>query len=355
MIKYTTGNLLEDGAEALVNTVNTVGIMGKGVALMFKEAFKENFKEYARACEKDEVRVGRMFVTRREQLWGPKWIINFPTKKHWRTNTQVEWIEEGLSDLIRVIEENDIKSIAIPPLGSGNGGLDWLVVRPKIADALERLENVEITIYEPTNQYQNVAKREGVEELTPARALIAEMVRRYWVLGIECSLLEIQKLAWFLERKLVEQCEENPLNLQFTANRYGPYAKRLDHLLDALDGSYLHCDKRIADATPYDVIAFDDCKKDTVGAYLNSGEAKKFAAALEAANDLVDGFQSPFGLELLSTVDWLIHRQGVEPELEKIRDGIRNWPGGKGAGDRKLRIFDDRMIGLALARLDGSI
>lgn len=109
-MRYTQGNLLDAEVEALVNTVNTVGIMGKGIALMFKEAFPENFRLYAAACKRKEVRLGEMFVTERPALQGPRWIINFPTKGHWRNRTQVEWVRDGLLDLRRVIESRRIRS-----------------------------------------------------------------------------------------------------------------------------------------------------------------------------------------------------------------------------------------------------
>ncbi len=222
MIHYTQGNLLAAEAEALVNTVNTVGVMGKGIALMFKERFPQNFKEYAAACKENRVCTGQMFVTEHNELMGPRWIINFPTKQHWRSPSKMEWVVEGLQDLRRVIIGNGIKSIAIPPLGAGNGGLDWIAVREQIEKALGDLDDVEISVFEPTARYQNVAKRDGVQKLTPARALIAEMVRRYWVLGMECSLLEIQKMAWILERAVECLAPDNPLNFKFEANKYGP-------------------------------------------------------------------------------------------------------------------------------------
>lgn len=351
MITFTTGNLLESEAEALVNTVNTVGIMGKGIALMFKEAFPENLESYVAACAHQEVEVGRMFVTRRDQLIGPKWIINFPTKKHWRHPSKLEWIEEGLHDLKRVIVEHDIHSVALPPLGSGNGGLDWQDVRQRIELVLAELPDVDVTVYEPTSQYQNVSKRAGVEKLTPARALVAELVRRYWVLGIECTLLEIQKLAYLLERNIAERNLGNPLDLRFEANRYGPYAERLKHLLNALDGSYLHCEKRLADATPLDIIWFDDAKRDKVAAFLTTPDTKVYRSALEATAATIDGFESPLGLELLATIDWLLHHKLAEPSVISIRTALHGWPGGDGAGERKLRLFDDRLIELALKRL----
>lgn len=352
MIKFTTGNLLDAEAEAMVNTVNTVGVMGKGIALMFKEAFPENLKIYEAACKAGDVKLGRMLVTERKDLVnGPRWIINFPTKKHWRYPSKMEWIIDGLEDLKRVIAERGIRSVALPPLGSGNGGLDWKEVRAHIVSALQSMPDVDFIVYEPTSQYQNVAKRSGVEKLTPARALVAELVRRYWVLGIECTLLEIQKLAYFLERNIESQGIDNTLDLRFTADRYGPYAPRLTHLLDALDGSYLHCFKRLADAGPFDIIWFDDGKRDHVAAYLKTPEAKAYGPALEATAALIDGFQSPLGMELLATTDWLVSHQLAGRTVASIRSALRAWPGGEGSGERKQRIFDERLISLALGRL----
>lgn len=350
MITFTQGNLLEARVEALVNTVNTVGVMGKGIALMFKERFDENFRRYAAACKAKEVQTGKMFVTPVHELDGPRWIVNFPTKQHWRAPSRMEWVVDGLQDLRRFLIEQQVKSIAIPPLGAGNGGLEWAEVREQIERALGDLD-IDILVFEPTKQYQNVAKRVGVEKLTPARALIAELVRRYWVLGMECSLLEIQKLAWFLERAIERyNPDDNPLNLQFAPHKYGPYANRLDHLLNNLDGSYLHSEKRISDADPLDVIWFDDERKAVVQTYLKS-EAKAYTQALESTAALIDGFESPFGMELLATVDWLLARGGVAPTVPALREGLRHWRGGPDAAARKDRLFDDRALGIALERL----
>jgi O-acetyl-ADP-ribose deacetylase (regulator of RNase III) len=348
MITFTQGNLLEARAEALVNTVNTVGVMGKGIALMFKERFAENFRQYAAACKAKEVRTGKMFVTAVHELDGPRWIVNFPTKQHWRARSRMEWVVDGLQDLRRFLVEKQVKSIAIPPLGAGNGGLEWADVREQIQRALGDLD-IDILVFGPTKQYQNVGKPAGVERLTPARALIAELVRRYWVLGMECSLLEIQKLAWFLERE-IEKLGLKPLDLRFEANKFGPYADRLRHLLEGLDGSYLHCEKRISDANPLDVIWFDDERKDFVRTYLKS-EAKAYAQALESTAALIDGFESPFGMELLASVDWLLTREGVAPTVPAVREGLRHWRGGPDAAARKNRLFDDRALGIALENL----
>ena len=350
MLNFTTGNLLEARAEALVNTVNTVGVMGKGIALMFKERFDDNYQQYAVACKQKRVQTGTMFITEPAELDGPRWVVNFPTKQHWRAPSKLEWVVEGLQDLRRFLIENKVKSIAIPPLGAGNGGLDWELVKPEIERALGDLPTIQITVFEPTKQYQNVAKRAGVEKLTPARALIAELVRRYWVLGMECSLLEIQKLAWFLERAVERLTPgSNPLNLKFEANKFGPFAPNLNHLLNSLDGSYLHSDKRIADSDPFDVIWFDDQRKELVQAYLQS-EAKEYGVALEETAALIDGFESPFGMELLATVDWLLTKEQVAPSVEAVRKGLQSWPV-PGAGKRKADLFHDDAITIALERL----
>lgn len=353
-MKFVQGNLLDADVEAVVNTVNTVGVMGKGIALMFKERFGRNYLKYSAASKAGEVVVGRMFVTENLALEGPRWIINFPTKKHWRNPTQIEWVDEGLKDLHKVILDKGIHSIAIPPLGCGNGGLDWNDVRPLIESRLASLTGVEIVVYEPTEKYQNIAKRTGVEKLTPARALVAEMVRRYWVLGIECTLLEVQKIGWFLERTIESMGVENPLKLNFAADRYGPYSDRLRHLLDGLDGSYLHCDKRLGDAGPTDTIWFDEGRRSYVSAYLQQQDARILNDILRKTSEAIDGFESPLGMELLSTVDWLLTNENAEPTVEGIRSGLSSWPAGVQAGERKKKMFDDRMIELALVKIKHS-
>jgi hypothetical protein len=300
------------------------------------------------------MRIGKMFVTENKELFGPRWIINFPTKTHWRVKTKIEWVEDGLKDLVRVIREKKIHSIAIPPLGCGNGGLDWGDVRPLIEVALAELDGVNAIVYEPTSKYQNVAKRTGVEKLTPARALVAEMVRRYCVLGIDCSILEVQKLGWFIERGVRRFQVSDPLKFEFQANRYGPYSHNLTKLLDSLDGSYLRCDKRLADADPLDLIWFNEAKYDRVQAYLNSGEGKEFSRVLEWAATTIDGFESPLGMELLATIDWMKQHDGIEPTVEGVMEGLKEWAGGEAAGQRKLKIFDPRLVAIALEKLEAS-
>lgn len=350
MIHYTTGNLLDADVDALVNTVNTVGVMGKGIALMFKERFPLNMSLYAKACKANQVQTGKVFVTDTGELVGPKWIVNFPTKKHWRSPSKMEWVVDGLEDLRNWIVENEVKSIAIPPLGAGNGGLRWDDVKPKIEEALSSLCDVDVYVYEPTKKYQNVTKKKGVEALTPARAMIAELIRRYWILGMECSLLEIQKLAWLLSRELEREGKPDLLKLRFKPHNYGPYANNLMHLLNALDGSYLGSDKRIPDSDPLDVIHFNDDKKEQLSAYLKS-EAKEYLPALENTAKLIDGFESPYGMELLTTVDWLMSKQECDSTVESVKRGIEHWEAGSKWANRKLALFHDAQLEMAIERL----
>jgi len=355
MLKYTQGNLLEAPTEALINTVNEVGVMGKGIALMFRETFPENMRVYEAACKAGEVRIGAMLTTRERDLTGERWIINFPTKKHWRNPSKLEWIREGLKDLVRVIREKHIRSVAVPPLGCGNGGLEWSQVKPEIEAALAELSDVDVLVFEPTSAYQNAPKREGVEALTPARALIAELVRRYAILGLDCTNLEVQKLAWFLGRAIRKRRSVDPLGLEFTANKYGPYSDRLRHLLNGLDGSYLHCEKRLSDAGPLDLIWFDDSRRETVATFLDSAECRPYRESLEDTATVIDGFESPLGMELLATVDWIISEMRTEPSLGAVKEALRHWPGGTSAARRKQKLFDDRLLTLAIDRLTATV
>ena len=354
MITYRTGNLLEAHVDALVNTVNEVGVMGKGVALQFKEGFPDAARAYIEAAKRGEVRVGRVLVTASDALSGPRWVIHFPTKRHWRHPSRLEWVRDGLADLRRVISDLGIRSIALPPLGCGNGGLDWSDVRRLIEEALGDLEGVAVVVYEPSARFAAAAKLQGVERLTAARALIAEMVRRYSVLGMGCTNLEIQKLAWFLQRALEAASIRDPFRLSFVADKYGPYTDQLRHLLDALDGSYLRSERRLSEAGPFDSIHFADERREQVATYLER-EAAEYGPALDSTTRYIDGFESPLGMELLATVDWVVVHDGGEPELAAVRRALGSWPGGAAAGRRKQRLFDDHMIELALERVRDGI
>lgn len=257
MIKLTTGNILLSEAEALVNTVNTEGVMGKGIALQFKESFEQNFKLYQQACKNNKVQVGKMFVTHTSKLNGAKYIINFPTKKHWRYPSKLEYVEKGLDDLRKVILEKGIKSVAMPPLDCGNGGLDWGVVKKLIEEKLQDLADVEILLFQPSETaYEKPRKvfSKKIPKITSVRAMVLSVMNHYSLLGYQLSLLESQKLVYFLQRL------GEPLGLQYQKSIFGPYANNLNHVLYDMEGFYIS-GMKYKEAKKYDPITILEEKK----------------------------------------------------------------------------------------------
>ena len=200
MIKQVHGNLLDADIDALVNTVNTVGVMGKGIALQFKNAYPGNFKVYRDACKRSEVHLGEMFVFDAGQLVRLRWIINFPTKQHWKSPSRLKDIESGLEDLRRVLVDLGVSSVAVPPLGCGNGGLSWSDVLPLIERKLDGLD-VAVLIYPPdgaphANEMKNRTPRPA---LTPGKAALVAMLSRYTAPAVGATVVEVQKLMYFLQ------------------------------------------------------------------------------------------------------------------------------------------------------------
>lgn len=313
MIHFTTGNILKSDAEALVNTVNTVGIMGKGIALAFKNEFPENYKIYRQACDNKELKTGRVLLTTTGRF-SPKYIINFPTKQHWRGNSKMDYITEGMKNLVEVIREKNIKSIAIPPLGSGNGGLDWKSVKPVILNELTPVKDqLEIYIYEPGYNNQAVPNKKEIQ-LTPARAMLLMALSKYKVLGYSINLLVAQKLAYFMQRL------GEPLNLKFEKGIYGPYSHQLQHLLKYLNGWYLQF--RHEQTSPGTTMKLNHIEK--VEEYCKNNLSAQQKERLGRLETLIEGFESPYGLELLATVDF-IQQQTNKNKPGDIEKEISQW------------------------------
>jgi len=313
MIHFTTGNILKSDAEALVNTVNTVGIMGKGIALAFKNEFPENYKIYRQACVNKELKTGRVLLTTTGRF-SPKYIINFPTKQHWRGNSKMDYITEGMKNLVEVICEKNIKSIAIPPLGSGNGGLDWKSVKPVILNELTPVKDqLEIYIYEPGYNNQAVPNKKEIQ-LTPARAMLLMALSKYKVLGYSINLLVTQKLAYFMQRL------GEPLNLKFEKGIYGPYSHQLQHLLKYLNGWYLQF--RHEQTSPGTTMKLNHIEK--VEEYCKNNLSAQQKERLGRLETLIEGFESPYGLELLATVDF-IQQQTNKNKPGDIEKEISQW------------------------------
>lgn len=329
MIQYKTGNLLDSEVEALVNTVNTVGVMGKGIALQFKHRFPNNFKLYVNACENKEVRVGKLLVTEEEVLLsGKKIIINFPTKTNWRLPSEYEYIESGLTELVKVIKEKNIKSIAIPPLGSGNGGLDWNKVKPILEHYLSHLD-CKVFIYEPSATIQEVLKKERVK-LTPARAMLLSLLYESVRNGEFVSEFSSEKIAYFLQRFGAKQT----FNLEFQPNFYGPYSGKVKHVLYYLNGSYI-MGYSSKDKKPFEELGLIIDAEPEVNEFLNKSENAEHKKIVDKTKSFLAGFYSPFGLELLSTIDFIISEKKANT-LEEITNELQNW------SDRKKTLFTNQ-------------
>lgn len=306
---------MESGSEALVNTVNTVGVMGKGIALSFKKSFPNVFNEYKKAVDTGKFQIGRVQIVPTGQLT-PKYVMNFATKKHWRHPSKLQYIEEGLVDLKKKISEYNIKSISIPPLGCGNGKLDWDDVKPLMVSALEEIsEKTDIVIYEPGFSNQKMIQKENVK-LTSARAMLIYLLKEYQSLGYTINMLVAQKLAYFLQLK------GEPLNLNFEKGHYGPYAHKLLHLLKYLNGFYIWFKEE--DNKPGTSISIDKKNYRRVKKYIERELNEDQKNRIQNVLQFIYGYESPYGLELLATVDFVKRNTNIQ-DLEEIQKEIYNW------------------------------
>lgn len=335
MIEITEGSILEADAEALVNTVNCVGFMGKGIALQVKQAFPANFKAYESACRAGQVVPGRMFVFDNDRLINPRYIINFPTKRHWRGKSRIADIRSGLKTLVADIRSLGVCSIAVPPLGCGLGGLDWREVRPMIERAFSELPDVRVLLFEPvgTPDAKAMPVRTRRPHMTPARALFIKLMDAYAALEYSRTLLEVQKLAYFLQEA------GEPLRLNYEAGHYGPYATNLNKVLEVIEGHFIR--------------GYGDSQKPNAEIELLPGaveEATSFLAGkseslarLERIARLIEGFETPYSMELLATIHWVAHRGGpksVAPasDAEAAVGQIHAW------NPRKQQVFKPEHI-----------
>jgi O-acetyl-ADP-ribose deacetylase (regulator of RNase III) len=319
MIRYTQGDIIKADAEALVNTVNCVGVMGRGIALKFKKAFPDNFKAYAVACQREEVQPGHMFVYDTGRIW-PRFIINFPTKRHWRGKSRIEDIKVGLVALVEEIRLRNIRSVAIPPLGCGLGGLNWNEVRPLIERTLSALPDVDILVFEPNGTSTEACKNNStdVPKMTEGRAALVGLMERYLraLLDPTITLLEVHKLMYFL------QAAGEPLKLRFVKANYGPYAENLRHVLRVIDGHLIAGYLDGGDEPGKQLTLVPGATRDA-NKFLEKHPAtcKRFNRVAH----LVEGFETPVGLELLSTVHWLITKeqlQGYDALVQAVHDWV---------------------------------
>lgn len=334
-IELRTGDILKADAEAIVNTVNCVGIMGRGIALQFKKAFPANFRAYALACEEGEVQPGRMFVFDTGAFTNPRYIINFPTKRHWKGKSRIEDIDSGLIALAQEVRERGIKSIAIPPLGAGLGGLDWNDVRPRIEAALRDVPDLDVLIYQP-NGAPEVVKSRDVPKMTPGRASLVTLMHRYLqgLMDPFVTLIEVQKLMYFMQEA------GQPLRLNYVKHHYGPYAQNLSHVLHKVEGYFVSGYQDGGDQPDKELTIVPGAIADAEAALEHEPETH---AHFNRVADLVEGFETPYGLELLATVHWVATREGADTP-EKALERIHGW-------NERKRAFTQRQVKIAFDTL----
>jgi len=338
MIRNATGNLLQADVEALVNTVNCDGFMGKGIALQFKQAWPENFDVYAKACRAEAVRPGRMFIWETGRMVNPRYIINFPTKRHWREKSRIEDIRDGLRALVEEVRRLGIKSIAVPPLGCGNGGLDWKDVRPLIESAFAEVPDVNVQMFSPLGAPAAKAMPVNTRkpDMTISRALFVRAMHQYEALSYRLTLLEIQKLMYFLQEA------GEPLKLRFQAGLYGPYAANLNKVLERMEGHLIrgYGDSQKPD-TEIELLPNAVKEADT---FLKNHPIPR--TRVNKVSDLIQGFETPYGMELLSSVHWVCtHQKPRATTHEKAIALVHGW------NERKQKMFRAEHIVIAFQRL----
>jgi O-acetyl-ADP-ribose deacetylase (regulator of RNase III) len=334
MIELTRGDIVKADAEALVNSVNCVGVMGRGIALQFKKAFPENYKAYRAACELHQVQPGRMLIHDRSSLTNPRYIINFPTKTHWKARSRLVDIEAGLSALVEEVRRLGIRSIALPPLGCGLGGLNWEDVRPRIERAFRDLSEARVLVFEPAGAPapDQMAKESRKPRMTVGKAALLGLVQRYLAPAMDPSvtLMEIHKLMYFM------QAAGEPLRLHFQNAPYGPYARNLRHVLSQIEGHFI---SGYGDA--------EDRPDKQIELIAEAAEAaERFLAAhpdtrerFQRVASLIEGFETPFGMELIATVHWVASQEGA-CDVEAARRAVYDW-------NERKRMFKPEHIRIA--------
>lgn len=340
MIDLVKGDILKADAEALVNTVNCVGVMGRGIALQFKKAFPENYKAYKAACDKKQVNLGQVFTYDLNRFYGynPRFIINFPTKGHWRSKSRIQDIESGLISLIEFLQKEKISSIAIPPLGCGLGGLRWEDVKPLIVRAFESIPDITVFLFEPDGAPQSaeIVKTKEMPKMTVGRAALVGLMRRYLsaVMDPTITLLEVHKLMYFMQEA------GEPLRLRYKKAHYGPYAENLRHVLSLIDGHFVR-GYGDGEDQPDKSLELDSIASSQAEIFLKAHEETK--KRFDNVADLIKGFETTFGMELLSTVHWVVTREKASTK-EEVIEKVHAW-------DERKRMFEPFHIELAWNRL----
>jgi O-acetyl-ADP-ribose deacetylase (regulator of RNase III) len=341
-IFYKKGNLFESNAEAIVNTVNCVGIMGKGVALEFKKRWPDNYAEYKKLCQEKKIRPGHVFVFDtcddlfKEENVPHRYLINFPTKDHWRSKSKFSYIDDGLDDFIIQLQKLNIKTVALPPLGCGNGGLDWTEVKMLLEEKLSFVDDIDFYIYGPKEDI-SIPEHESIpsSEMTKARAILVKTISELELyFGGYLTRISLQKIVYFL------QVMGFDYGMSFSRNTHGPYSEELHEAFKAMDKqgfivNYISDEPRIK--VPAGALADAFAFLETNGSTQDNNKVQKLSL-------LIEGYESPFGMELLSSVHYLVEHENLTG-IDQIIDAVKSW------NDHKNNQFSDDAIKVAHQRL----
>lgn len=349
MIQYVKGDLLKSQADALVNTVNTEGIMGKGIALQFRETFPENYRVYRDTCRRNELHIGELLIVEDSNLMtGHKLIVNFPTKTHWKLPSEYSYIAQGLTTLRKEITNRGIRSIAIPPLGSHNGGLDWSRVKQMIETALADLD-CDIMLYEPSDVIIERMKSERVK-MTPARAMLLHLFVDLNINGEFASVFASEKLIYFMQRFGAKSY----FKIDFKPYYYGPYSGgKVAHVLYHMNGSYIK-GMGSMENRPFDYLWLTDDAEQEANAFINGYKDNSLRAICDNTKRFLRGYYSNYSLELLATVDYLLENaeslknwrnDNMENVLDTLELEIQKW------SKRKEQMFKRALLSIAVCHL----
>ncbi|WP_283750893.1 type II toxin-antitoxin system antitoxin DNA ADP-ribosyl glycohydrolase DarG [Bacillus cereus] len=321
MLKFTTGNLFEYGykVDAIVNTVNCVGVMGKGIALEFKKRYPENFNYYKKVCSNKELLPGKMLMFLQNSNGYPRYIVNFPTKNHWRYPSKIEYISDGLDDLVNQIKKHSIQSISIPALGCGNGGLDWEDVKKLIKEKLQHLDDVEIIVYEPSsNKIQKkttkTEKKTTTFRMTRQRALLLLLMDHYNLSSYKDKVTyeEVNHLAF------IAQCLGANLKLEFVEDSKGPFDQKINKLLLLMaSNEYLSIQK--GDSGDNIILVNNKRFKQKNNVLKNEDTAGVYEKALK----ILKGFETKERLKVLTVTLWFYKEKGCNPD--DLYEEVQKW------------------------------
>jgi uncharacterized protein YwgA/O-acetyl-ADP-ribose deacetylase (regulator of RNase III) len=351
MVKVLIGNLFESKAQTLVNTVNCVGVMGKGVALEFKKRFPDMFEDYEKRCRRHEVKLGRPYLFTRLV---PPWVLNFPTKDHWRSVASLEAIVEGLRYLIQQYKEWEITSLAVPPLGCGNGQLEWRVVGPTLYRNLSKMD-IPIELYAPYGTPHLELKPEFLGGTDPSPSVLPTMPEPEWIKPGWVALVEIvrrleeQPYHWPVGRTTFQKIayvateEGLPTELHYQKGSYGPFSQEVKGLIARLINNGLIKEERLGKMLAVKVgPTFEDARK----AY--SGYLRKWEPIVEKTTDLfmrLNSKQAEVVATVLFTAKSLQKRKMEQPSERDVLEAVMEWK------QRRKPPLDEHETALAIRNL----